>query len=214
MPCQCNSRGALSKLKGTPPQRKIDVTSKSPVGDISVVTLIRTDTTLDHSQKAEKVCNSERPQCDDVANVFQHVCLHPAAPPPPPAAPPRLARSTAQRATRLTGVETLCALPVWAHRCHPSQRSLHNAPIFRLLLKVAVNGTHQCDFSNFCGAYGSQLPLLPTRHQTACPMAAPTGHAQTHKLSSSLAATKPSSPATRLCINLRLQHLSIRLLHQ
>ena len=37
------------------PPAKIDVTSKSPVGDISVVTLIRTDTTLDHSQKAEKV---------------------------------------------------------------------------------------------------------------------------------------------------------------
>ena len=37
------------------PQAKINVTSKSPVGDISVVTLIRTDTTLDHSQKAEKV---------------------------------------------------------------------------------------------------------------------------------------------------------------
>ena len=34
---------------------KIDVTSKSPVGDISVVTLIRTDTILDHSRKAEKV---------------------------------------------------------------------------------------------------------------------------------------------------------------
>ena len=33
-----------------------------------------------------------------------------------------------------------------------SQRSLHYAPIFRLLLKVAVNGTHQCDFLNFCGA--------------------------------------------------------------
>ena len=32
---------------------KIDVTSKSPVGDILVVTLVRTDTTLDHSQKAE-----------------------------------------------------------------------------------------------------------------------------------------------------------------
>ena len=32
-----------------------------------------------------------------------------------------------------------------------SQRSLHNAPIFRLLLKVAVNGTHQCDLFNFCG---------------------------------------------------------------
>ena len=37
---------------------KSDVTSKSPVGDISVVALIRTDTTLDHSQKAEKVCCS------------------------------------------------------------------------------------------------------------------------------------------------------------
>ena len=30
-----------------------------------------------------------------------------------------------------------------------SQRSLHNAPIFRLLLKVAVNGTHQCDSYEF-----------------------------------------------------------------
>ena len=37
-----------------------------------------------------------------------------------------------------------------------SQRSLLNAPIFRLLLKVAVNGTHQCDFLNFCGGFGSQ----------------------------------------------------------
>ena len=37
------------------PPVKNHVTSKSPVGDISVVTLIRTDTTLDHSQKAEKV---------------------------------------------------------------------------------------------------------------------------------------------------------------
>ena len=45
-----------------PPRRKINVTSKSPVGDISVVTLIRTDTTLDHSQKAEKVwsCAAEQ----------------------------------------------------------------------------------------------------------------------------------------------------------
>ena len=38
------------------PNQKSLVTSRSPVGDISVVTLIRTDTTLDHSQKAEKVC--------------------------------------------------------------------------------------------------------------------------------------------------------------
>ena len=40
-----------------------------------------------------------------------------------------------------------------------SQRSLHNAPIFRLLLKVAVNGTHQCDFLNFCGGLGPQHML-------------------------------------------------------
>ena len=56
MRCQCNTRGLLSKLEKIPPHRKIHVTSKSPVGDISDVTLIRTDTTLDHSQKAEKVC--------------------------------------------------------------------------------------------------------------------------------------------------------------
>ena len=34
---------------------KNHVTSKSPVGDMSVVTLIRTDITFDHSQKAEKI---------------------------------------------------------------------------------------------------------------------------------------------------------------
>ena len=62
--CQCNTREVLSKLKDTSPQRKIDVTSKSPVGDISVVTLIRTDTTLDHSQKAEKVWR-------DIGGVFK-----------------------------------------------------------------------------------------------------------------------------------------------
>ena len=45
----------MGKPRGSSPQTKINVTSKSPVGDISVVTLIRTDTTLDHSQKAEKV---------------------------------------------------------------------------------------------------------------------------------------------------------------
>ena len=34
---------------------------------------------------------------------------------------------------------------------HTSQRSFHNEPIFRLLLKVAVKGTQQCEFLNFCG---------------------------------------------------------------
>ena len=55
----CSARatreGPWSKLKEPLPRRKIGVTSKTPVGVISVVTLIRTDTTLDHSQKAEKV---------------------------------------------------------------------------------------------------------------------------------------------------------------
>ena len=51
--------------------------------------------------------------------------------------------------------------PLWqaGAASRPSQRSLHNAPIFRLLLKVAVNGMHQCDFLNFCGALGLQLNL-------------------------------------------------------
>ena len=42
-----------------------------------------------------------------------------------------------------------------ARPLRPSQRSLHNAPIFRLLLKVAVKGTHQCDLLNFCGGFWS-----------------------------------------------------------
>ena len=42
-----------------------------------------------------------------------------------------------------------CTPAVCSISRNPSQRSLHNAPIFRLLLKVAVNGTHQCDFFNF-----------------------------------------------------------------
>ena len=61
----CNQRSAilaqhmktLEQAQEDTSPAKINVTIKSPVGDISVVTLIRTDTTLDHSQKAEKVCN-------------------------------------------------------------------------------------------------------------------------------------------------------------
>ena len=46
------------------------VTSKSPVGDIPVVTLIRTDTTLDHSQKAEKVCNGMAALATNVRVIY------------------------------------------------------------------------------------------------------------------------------------------------
>ena len=59
LPALCHASATLGSLsassRGHSPPTKINVTSKSPVGDISVVTLIRTDTTLDHSQKAEKV---------------------------------------------------------------------------------------------------------------------------------------------------------------
>ena len=58
VPSQGNTQERLSKLKATSPQRKLAVACKSPTGDISAVTLIRTDTTLDHSQKAEKVCSA------------------------------------------------------------------------------------------------------------------------------------------------------------
>ena len=46
--CSGQAQHATSPVKN-------QVTSKSPVGDISVVTLIRTDTSLDHSPNAEKV---------------------------------------------------------------------------------------------------------------------------------------------------------------
>ena len=48
------SRSRASPMN-TAPREKLMWQERSPVGDISVVTLIRTDTTLDHSQKAEKV---------------------------------------------------------------------------------------------------------------------------------------------------------------
>ena len=38
-------------------------------------------------------------------------------------------------------------------RRNTSQRSLHHEPIFRLLLKVAVKGTQQCEFLKFYGVY-------------------------------------------------------------
>ena len=51
-------RRATGKPREHRSPRKIDVTGKLTVASVSVVTLIRTDTTLDHSQKAEKVCST------------------------------------------------------------------------------------------------------------------------------------------------------------
>jgi hypothetical protein len=60
----------------------------------------------------------------------------------------------------LTMTSFSCLVSSHGKQSCASQRSLHNAPIFRLLLKVAVNGTHQCDFQNFCGGFGSQHTTL------------------------------------------------------
>ena len=53
---------------------------------------------------------------------------------------------------------------LWLPPLCPSQRSLHSAPIFRLLLKVALDWTHQCDFHNFWGALSSNC--IPSIHAT------------------------------------------------
>ena len=55
---EATSELGRSKLRTPTPQRKIDVKRELSVDSVSVFTLIRTDTTLDHSQKAEKVCKS------------------------------------------------------------------------------------------------------------------------------------------------------------
>ena len=57
------------------PRSKIHVASKSPVGDISVVTLIRTGTTLDHSQKAEKIWLLLRGGCAYICGCVRVVCF-------------------------------------------------------------------------------------------------------------------------------------------
>ena len=73
-------------------------------------------------------------------------------------------------------------------RCQASQRSLHIAPIFRLLLKVAVNGTQQCDFLIFCGSYGpnrtrgtSSMALQPYCFMNHHDISAKNGHLQRNR---------------------------------
>lgn len=154
MPCQGNTWRPLEQAQEDTSPEKINVTSKFPVGNISVVTLIRTDTTLDHSQKAEKVWSNiyrERKVCKKidvhVAAISNSLCLQNLTP-----------------CSWITKTELLQAAPL--QRCS-SQRSLHDAPIFRLLLKVAVNGTHQCDFLNFCGPFKVQQTEVSCSHTDA-----------------------------------------------
>ena len=85
-----------------------------------------------------------------------------------------------------------------AHSCL-SQRSLHDTPIFRLLLKVAVNGTHQCDSFNFCGSFGPQLTIgLAARtldHHTQAYSTSPySGPYTSHHATPQAPARKPGPP--------------------
>ena len=41
--------------------------------------------------------------------------------------------------------------------CQASQCSLYKAPVFRLLLKVAVHGTHECESVNCCRVFSPNL---------------------------------------------------------
>ena len=59
------------------------------------------------------------------------------------------ATTTSSHAHVHSVVNTHCVVTPLDMQCGTSQRSLQDAPIFRLLLKVAVKGTHQCDFLNF-----------------------------------------------------------------
>ena len=54
-----------------------------------------------------------------------------------------------------------------------SQRSLQPEPIFRLLLKVAVNGTHQCDSQQFLREARFPRHLFLSCSWSACALQVP-----------------------------------------
>ena len=47
----------------------------------------------------------------------------------------------------------------------PAVISLHNAPILRLLLKIAMSGMHQCDFLNLCEMQAPTNTRIPFRQR-------------------------------------------------
>ena len=49
-----------------------------------------------------------------------------------------------------------------------SQRVLHTVPIFRLLLKVAVNDAHQCDSRHFWGAVLQHYTAVDVCEEEMC----------------------------------------------
>ena len=125
-----------------------------------------------------------------IRNLTNDVFEHPATP----------------NASRIIGVHDLWGMMCVAGAGFSSQRSLHNAPIFRLLLKVAVNGTHQCDFLNFCGAFEPQqhnasiaivtmtTQVLSARFPRGVAVQAPAGDDLTYHCGSHPRAGRPNGP--------------------
>ncbi len=77
-------------------------------------------------------------------------------------APQVAGRAAAMRAQEISGVRRAAA-----RHNRASQRSAHSTPIFRLLLKVAVNGAHQCHLLNLGRRFGSNNPKLALPGVTA-----------------------------------------------
>ena len=88
-----------------------------------------------------KTCGSVLRPCGVRRQSASCVGVPAVAEPPPCTTPP-------PEAAKPSTLNTQCCR---LQGCELSQCSLHNAPIFRLLLKVAVNGTHQCESQNLCG---------------------------------------------------------------
>ena len=82
------------------------------------------------------------------------------------------------------------------HYYYHSDHFMH-APIFRLLLKVAVNGSHQCDFLNCCGYANTQQnhrSLSSPLGIPCCPMSK--NRPRTHP-PTSRSACQPSNPSPK-----------------
>ncbi len=81
-PAKCTARathaGTCASSRRHHPEQQ-HVTSNSPVGDISVATLVRTDTTLDHRQKVKKVCRCRCIRCCVAPIGLQGALLHASA---------------------------------------------------------------------------------------------------------------------------------------
>ena len=101
----------------------------------------------------------------------------------------------------------------------PAQCSLHSAPICRRLLKVAAPEAQQCDITSLAGPNGPAAAPAHA-HVIRTPLVTPCVTAfhrakqlHTHAATHGMRRATLHVLAVCLCIYLRLQRLSIRLLH-